>query len=327
MSSEWADSRRPGAIEILSRAGLTLQRMAWDGAPLRVGRAYDNDLIVGDPYVCPHHLELGCDAQGPFVRDTGSVNGTYAGHGKDRIERARLEDGLVLHFGHSQLRFHAAGSPVTPTLRDTARHGLLGRLGSPWVLGGSIAFAALALVLYEFLVTAGQPGWLQIAGEMLYPLIGVLIWSGFWSLLNRVMSHRANFGVHLSIGMLGIASLFAASQLSSVVAFALGWGGAAWLFGDLVRALVAAVVIYAHLRYALHGRPSRLGVAAALAAILAFGTPATGDLIERSEFSSLPYLEPLLWPPAFRLAGAESAETFFREAEVLRQRVDREAKP
>lgn len=314
-----------GALEVLSRAGHVVQRIAWDGRTLRIGRAYDNDVIVGDPFVCPHHLELTAVDGVPVARDLDSINGTYAGPRARRVDRWRLRDGQVLHFGHSQLRFHAAGSEMPATLRDTARHGLLGRLSSPWSSLLALVLALTALTLSELLDTAGRPSWPALAGELVYPLIGVLVWAGFWALLNRVLTHRAQFGVHASIALLGVAGLFAVTQVVLLAGFALGLSASVWWLELIAQVGVLAAVIHAHLRYALHGRSLRLAAAAALAALALFGGPATGELLERQEFSSLPYLDPLLWPPRYRLVEAENAAAFFERAEGLRARVDEEA--
>jgi hypothetical protein len=317
---------RLGEIEVLSRAGHVVKRAAWDGRPLRIGRAFDNELVVTDPYVCPHHLELEVAGGRLIARDLGSVNGTYAGRDKKRIDRVELVDGVTLHFGHTQLRFHAADGVMAPTLRDTARHGLFALMDAPWTLAPAAFLSLAALTLNEVMNTADQPGWLTIAGELLYPLIGVLLWAGFWSLLNRVISHRANFHVHLAIGLFGVTGLFLVAQLISIMGFALGWSDAVWWLKLLGRMAVLGGVIYAHLRYALHGRNGRIAGIAALAAVMLFGAPATGDIIERNEFSTLPHLDPLLWPPSFRIIEGESVIEFFDGAQVLRHRADEDAR-
>jgi hypothetical protein len=161
---------------------------------------------------------------------------------------------------------------------------------------------------------------------LLYPLIGVLLWAGFWSLLNRVISHRANFHVHLAIGLFGVTGLFLVAQLISIMGFALGWSDAVWWLKLLGRMAVLGGVIYAHLRYALHGRNGRVAGIAALAAVMLFGAPVTGDIIERNEFSSLPHLDPLLWPPSFRIIEGESVNEFFDRAQVLRHRADEDVR-
>lgn len=315
-----------GSVEVLNRAGSVMQRIAWDGHPLRIGRAYDNDLVVADPYVCPHHLELTSGGDGIAARDLGSVNGTYLDRGRERIGRVLLADGMTLHFGHSQLRFHAAGGKVAATLRDTARHGMLGRLGTPWMLAVASLSGLIALAVNELLGTAEETGALALGGELLYPVIGVILWSGFWSLLNRVISHRASFNVHLNIALLGVTVLFLVAQSISMVGFALGWTDSVWWLRLLGRIAVLCATVYAHLRYVLHDRSLRLFGIAALASTLMFGTPATGELIERNEFSNLPYLEPLLWPPSFRAVNGERVDEFMGESEVLKRRVERDVR-
>jgi FHA domain len=311
-----------GVIEVMNRSGQVVQRVPWSGSLLRVGRAYDNDLILNDPYVCPHHLELWSDSGRLVARDLNSVNGTYAGDSKERVNRLRLDDGAIIHFGHCQLRYHASGSEVPPTRRDTARHGLLALLGKPALLVLASLLAFVALVVDDLLDTSERLRLLTLAGDLLYPLIGVLAWAGFWSLLNRVVSHRTNFHVHLAISCLGVAGLFFIAQLVSVAGFALGWSDSVPWLKLLGRVGVLWMVIYGHLRYAVQGTARRQAVVAVTAALILFGTPEIGDVIERNEFSTLPYLDPLLRPPAYRLVQGETVEAFFAEARKLRARVD-----
>jgi hypothetical protein len=325
MEKQTAAMDSAGVIEVLNRSGQLVQRLSIGSETVRLGRAYDNDLIVGDPYVCPHHLELRLEGGQLLVIDLDSVNGTYRGSRKNRIKSTHLPEGVTIHFGHSRLRYHASGSKVPKTWRDTARHGLLAVMGKPWllVLGGLLAVASL--LAQDLLDNPAQPQALTMASDLLYPLIGILAWAGFWALLSRVVMHRSNFHVHLAISFLAVAGLFCSGQLVTLLGFAMGWSRATPWLEVLGLTLVAFVAIYAHLRYALHGEVFRQTGVAALAAIILFGTPVAGQLIDRSEFSSLPYLEPLLRPPAYRLVEGQQLEGFFQDAEQLRLRADKAA--
>jgi len=326
MMQEQADPGRVlGVLEVLNRSGNVVRRLPWDGATLRIGRAYDNDIILDDPYVCPHHLELVTESGQLLARDLGSVNGTYAGRSKERSDTVELSEKVTVWFGHSQLRYHPAGSEVGATWRDTARHGPLALLGSPWVMVLAVLLALSALIADDLLDSAEDIRFLSIASGLLYPLIAVLLWAGFWSLLNRVVTHRANFHVHLAISLLGVAGLFYASELVLLVCFAMAWDDAAYALNLIAEVGVALLAIYAHLRYAVHGAVRQQAVIASIVALVLFGTPEIGDLIDRREFSSLPYLDPLLRPPAFRIAEGESVEAFFEEAQSLREQVDEAA--
>lgn len=174
----------------------------------------------------------------------------------------------------------------------------------------------------SLLLSPEEPGLLSLAGELPYPLILVLLWAGFWSLLNRVVTHRANFHIHLAIAFFALAALFCFEQLVLLLAFALGLSAIVNALDYLVQSAVLAMAIYAHLRYAMPGAAARQAMSAAAIALILFGTPQIGELVERNRFSSLPYLEPLLWPPVFRLAPGESVEEFFDKSAELREQLD-----
>ncbi len=313
------------SIEILNRSGQLVHRHLWDGSRLQIGRALNNELVVADPYVCPHHLQLEFEDGQALLRDQGSLNGSYLNHSKTRLESLPLSDGMTVHFGHSQLRFHSGLGELQPTLRDTSRMGVLSGLGKPWVLLGLAVLALLALYAAELLQDPGSLGWLGIAEEMSYPLIGVVAWAGFWALLNRVLAHRSHFLVHLAIAFAGVASLFAVSQLISLLGFALDWDEAVWWLRWLGRILILACVVFAHLSYFSQARTGRQVLLASFAALLLFGTAAVGSFIEKTQFSSLPWLDPLIRPPAYQLRAGVSVQDFMQGAQALRNRADEEA--
>lgn len=315
-----------GSIEIMNRHGHVLHRHSWDGTPLRIGRAYDNDLVVSDPYVCPYHLQLTAAGDQPLATDLGSLNGTYLGHNKTRLESVVLQDGMTLHFGHSQLRYRPGDSELAPTLRDSARLGILSAMGKPWVMMIMAVLALLALFASELLADPGKLGPLGIVEEMAYPLIGVLAWAGFWALLNRIAVHRSHFMVHLAISFAGVAGLFLVSQVVSGIGFALDLGDAVWWMKWLGRISVLGLVVLAHLRYVSQAPLRRQITLATIAAVVLFGAPAVGSFIEKNKFSSLPLLDPLLRPPAFQLREGDSVENFMLRAADLRDLADEEAK-
>jgi hypothetical protein len=315
-----------GTVEILNRSGQVLHRLAWDGSLLRIGRAHDNDLVVDDPYVCPHHLELELQHGQPQAHDLGSLNGSYLGHSKIRQQHMSLSDGLNLHFGHSRLRFHASGSQVAATLRDTTRMGLLSLLANPWVLLGLAVLALLTLYASELLDNPAPPELLTLAEGMSYPVIGIFVWAGFWALMNRILSHRSHFPAHLSIAFAGVAGLFAVAQLLSLLGFGLDLGALVWWLRWLGRMLILGLAVYAHLHYFGQISQRRQLTIASFVAVLVFGSTAVGSFIEKTQFSSLPWLDPLLLPPAFQLRPGASVEEFMSRAESLREKADADAR-
>ena len=48
-----------GYIEILDSKGVVVERTAVDSFPITIGRAYSNQVILSDPYVCPRSTSVG----------------------------------------------------------------------------------------------------------------------------------------------------------------------------------------------------------------------------------------------------------------------------
>ena len=72
-------------VELLSRHRDVAGRFRVERAEITIGRGYDNDVIVDDPYVAARHLRIFRDAEGRLVaEDLGSANGTF-------VNRKRLE--------------------------------------------------------------------------------------------------------------------------------------------------------------------------------------------------------------------------------------------
>jgi pSer/pThr/pTyr-binding forkhead associated (FHA) protein len=74
-------------------------------ATTRIGRALDNDIIVGDASVSRHHASIEYRNGGFLVRDLGSQNGTWM-DGK-RVTEALLSSGDALRLGDAFFTFHA----------------------------------------------------------------------------------------------------------------------------------------------------------------------------------------------------------------------------
>jgi len=96
------------------------------GRTLRVGTAPDNDLVLTDPAVSRRHMELRLLADGIWLVDLGSMNGTFA-NGL-RIEKAAPFENLRIAIGQSSLRFaHSPRLVMIPISQRESFGGLVGR--------------------------------------------------------------------------------------------------------------------------------------------------------------------------------------------------------
>ena len=310
-------------LEVLDRSGRVQQRELVDAGIRRIGRAPDNDLIIDDPFVDPHHATLEIDANGPTLTDGGSLNGSWL-EGRRRVQSARLEHGQEVQLGHSLLRLRSVNAAVPPAWRDATSHGWIAWFRRPLVLALGLLLAAVSLVYDAWLEETRHlnPG--ILANQIAYPLLVLLLWAGLWAGINRLSSHRANFLVHLAIAASALGVLFLGDQVALFVAFAFDWHAAApWLL-LMLEISVIGVALFLHLQYVAHGRKSLQALGAVFVSAVLFGSPVLGDWLRRDEFSSQPFLTPLLLPPAAQLSEGRSIDAFLEDAGDLKSRVDGE---
>ncbi|RYE92919.1 MAG: FHA domain-containing protein [Myxococcales bacterium] len=96
-AGQWAAS-----LAVIAGPGLGQQVKLGPGV-LSVGRSPGNGLSIPDTTVSSRHALFETDGEGCWVRDAGSVNGTFVNG--QRIQRHFLRPGDVVSIGPARLRF------------------------------------------------------------------------------------------------------------------------------------------------------------------------------------------------------------------------------
>src|ERR1044072_3577600 len=92
-------------IEILSRHRDIAARFQIAAAEVRIGRGYDNDVIIDDPYVAAQHLRVFRDEAGQLVaEDLGTTNGTFLDGSRTRLARIAVHGAQPIRIGQTYLR-------------------------------------------------------------------------------------------------------------------------------------------------------------------------------------------------------------------------------
>ena len=71
----------------------------------RIGRGTDSDLRIDDPGISRHHAEIRQQGGDVVIVDAGSTNGIVIDD--ERVEQARLVDGVRIQLGNTTVVFHA----------------------------------------------------------------------------------------------------------------------------------------------------------------------------------------------------------------------------
>ena len=310
-----------GYIEILDGKGAVIERIPIRSFPIKVGRAYTNDVILNDPYVCPLHLAIGTDDQGHLVaRDLDSVNGLRADSRGRRVTSLAIHSGSQFHIGHTQLRYCSAEHPLAPTLLD--RDGGKGWLTSPYVAApaGALIFALLCLDAY--LTTVDRATVAAIVTEPLTTFAMLLIWSGLWALASRIIVSRFHFPQHVVVACAAIAGFFALGASSEWLEFFFPSIPMIWIAGLFGSGLIVAAVVFGHLKFATSMRRRSRFCAALAVSVAMAGVSAISDFASRSKFSNVMDFTGIVKPIDAGLLPTVTIDQFVDRSEKLKKDLD-----
>ncbi|HLJ20229.1 MAG TPA: FHA domain-containing protein [Stellaceae bacterium] len=304
-------------IEVLSRLRDVVARHRCAGPEIRVGRAYDNDVVLDDPYIAPHHLRIRrSEAGGWIAEDLGSAGGLFLDHARDKFGWVEIDGDRVMRIGHTYLRLRAAGYAVAPERTDPPSSRL-------WPVLGALAAVLVAIDLgSRWLAQTTEPKLSPYLVSVLTVAVLLGTWAAVWSVLTRIFSGQARFERNLLIALAGMLIYSLYGEFVEYSGFALSWSALATYQSIGAWSLLAAVC-FLHLREV---SPSRLRLKAGLViALLAAGIGVhllsqselrTGTGIDR-EVTALHLL-----PPEFRLAPLQTEDTFFTDVEALKTKLD-----
>ena len=302
-------------VEVLSRQGDVAVRERIEREEARIGRAFDNDVVVDDPHVAPHHLRVYRGEDGELVaEDLGTVNGLYAEHGARRVARISLADEPVIRIGRTTLRVHDGAHAVAPEKPLTPP-----RMHARWALGLALAvFAIIGLV--NWLSITQEPNARVVLVPFLTLAMGLAVWTGLWALVSRIFAGQSLFVLHLRIALTACIALLVWDQVAHAAAFALAWREMGDYAGLGAWALLAATC-YAHL-HAIGPRHMRVAMTLVGALIVAGAAVQYFDRWDqRNDIGQRAGLGELR-PPMFRAVPLATTDEFFKRADAVKQRVD-----
>jgi FHA domain len=319
-------SGAPIVVELLDRAGSVVARHRCNELPVRLGRAYDNEIIVDDPFVAPNHLRIERSADGALVaRDLGTRNGMYAvtarrwslwqGAGKRSNEIVLTPDTLV-RAGHSTFRVRPIDQAVAPERLDTTAHGWEGLRPA---LVAATMLTLLALFNAWSADTTTQESFVYETSVAL--VLGVMLgWAGAWALLNRLFARRARFGRHFLIGAVFMVGAFVTSLAAQLLAYAfsLDW---ATRFDSYLNLVLLSIAVYFHVATITPLSMSFARRFAVVFALLAIGLFGLYRYATQNQFGDSLYMTSIQWP-AIRMVTPVTADAFVKDFGDLKSRAD-----
>ncbi len=308
-------------IEVVDHLGRVKERHKFSANTIRAGRAYNNDIVLSDPFVCANHIEIeSCEDGTLLVRDLDSVNGLYKYGGKGKVKSLQLADKEKMRIGHTFLRYRNPQNPIAPTREDRLSTELLSNLlNSSTMFWLSYLLLALFVGLASYLGSYSEFKMLELFRSELLPYaLVLLLWAGFWSLLSRITTHSFYFKAHSIIACATLfVSLLYDEFIDAWLRFAFNWDVLVDQFSLLFSLLVITIAFYAHLRFCSVQSARRLFIYSLIIASFIIGITYMQAYEDEDYFSSYPVYHDVILPPSYQIVGDSSFEEFFTEVEML----------
>ena len=310
-----------GYLEVLDHKGRVSQRFPVQSVPLTLGRAYSNQVILDDPFVCPEHVTIGYDENGRLrARDLGTVNGLRDIAAGKAVPSLFLDSGSEFQIGHTHFRYCETAHPVAPAELDRA--GIMKWFTSPVVSLASGLIALIVLLLNSFFGSYERLNVARSLSEALMMLSVVLLWAGLWALVSRIVLNRFHYGQHFALACAAIIVSVLVHTGAEWIEFIFPASQALWLTAIVGSGVILAAVVCGHLGLASSMRlRSRLwgGLGLSVAVI---GLGVMADYANRSSFSTVMEYSGILKPIDPTLLPATSIDRFMDSTQKLKKELD-----
>lgn len=306
-------------VEQVTADGEVIHRHKFSNLPIRIGRAYDNDIILDDPYTAAQHAQIEVNQLDELIiSDLGSANGITQAN---RPESYFVVNGdAIYRLGHTHLRIRTPDYQVAAEKTDSTNHRWEGLLPAT---AGLLLLITIGLTT-TWLNDLNQGTLSKYLLELVSTLGFALGWSGVWALFSKLFNGQARFGRHLFIVSVGLAGLELWDYLSSMLAFAFSWESLAY-FTLHPLIVICALVLYFHLRTAGNKRLGRLKFYLAGLAVLGIAISMTKQYQASNHLGNELYLSQL-YPPALRVSRDQDLPAFMADVEKLQEEVDKSRK-
>ena len=305
-------------IEQVSRSQKLLHQHKVTGSAVSIGRGYDNDVILNDPYLCARHLNLSIDEQGQWqAYDNNSINGSFIKGQKPLLDGAVIASGDIISVGKSYLRFIYPQQPVAPAIRLSGLEGLLNWLSSPMVVVAIFCIYIGMLFGNYYMSSAVEIKTSQMLSNVFAKFMVMSLLPLLFALLARSFKHDARVLTQLVVWYCFFIIFLLVNGLGTLISFNSNQDWLSSGFSYITQIGLLFSLLWATFYVAFHQNPMRRTM---VAGAVTFGIYLLGYVYgagNSADFSAKPMYDNTLLAPEFAISSPVSIEQFISQSESI----------
>ncbi len=304
-------------VEVTSRSGRVIERHRINGPVATLGRAFDNDVILSDPYVDANHAVIEATEQGLQIRASRAGIPVWIGRKPIDETATALTSGDSVSLGRTHLRIYALDHPVPSVLSFDRIEQLFSSLTTPSRLLLALAGFVSLIALDTWLRSYQAMEFSRLVQELISYLTMTLVWATCWAVVARISRGEPRFFHHWLVAVIAVSLNQVGEFLLEVIAFNTGSLSAVQSIRYLIEGACLAFALTLNLRFALRQSPiARHSYAQGFAwSIVAYALLTSWSLDEL--FLLYPEFDATVLPETFRVAPTVTAEDFTARTDQL----------
>lgn len=252
----------------IQRRGLN-QYHRLESFPVTIGRSFDNDIILSDNSISPHHLRIEQDAAGELlVYNLSEENGTLMNRQRLEAEPAHASLPSRLVLGNRKLRLLSADMSVESTHVSRCA-GIFAPLCNPLWAVSLAGLTLVSLLIDTYLNARQQKDMVFYLSNLLPELLWIMLWVFAISGITRLITHRWAFMPALSVvSLFTLLPLLLSEAGHWLDYFFTSSTPSTWLVIGIGEFFLLPFLLYAWLRRVISQKPGpALGLALLLSAL------------------------------------------------------------
>jgi hypothetical protein len=304
-------------LELLSRKNIPLKHYKFEQDYVCVGRDFNNDLRLDDPYVCPSHMLVAIDPESGqlMVNDCQSTNGIKVNN--KFVRQAILKPHDVIKIGRTRLRIIDTKVPLPEALPLSELEENLSWLNHA-VLAFTLASICLAILLYSsYLDSIESFNIVKALPSELSQLALICLWPLSFAVLAKVVEKDSHIISQFSLTWVLFLLANALLYIQKVIVFNFHPGQwLAWLELLLIT-LTLGGFIWLSLFIAFHQSNRRRNIIAGLMTGILIAPIYLLGFLTQSDFKPRPSYNPVLLPTAYNLTSSVPTHRFIAQSNDL----------
>lgn len=310
-------------LELLSHKNIPLKHFKFDQDFVCVGRDFNNDLRLDDPYVSPSHMLVAIDPDTGqlMVDDCQSTNGIKVNN--KFVSHALLTSNDIIKIGRTRLRIIDTKVPMPLAMSLSELEENLSWLNKA-TLALVLTFLCLTYSLISNYVNSIEEFKLiNVLPSQLYQLAQISIWPLCIATLAKVVKKESHLINQINLAFITTLLCYLLLLLQKFIIFNIQ--PSAW-FSWLELIIFSSIIIcftWLSLFIAFHQPIKRRNLVTGILSFFIITPILVLGYLKDEEFNSRPNYNPTLLAPTYNLTGTINTERFVNKSNTLFDRVDR----